>query len=91
MNKKRLAEDIAKRISSRAYLAYNFVDLLIEVVGENLAKGNKIVLPGFGSWWVKAKRAKRVLHPRSKEPLIIAPTKVVKFVPSENLCRILQK
>ncbi|MCU0276796.1 MAG: HU family DNA-binding protein [Acidobacteria bacterium] len=85
MNKKYLAEDIAKRISIKKYEAYNFIDLFIEVALDNLGKGRKLVLSKFGTLIIKKKNKKRVINPINREPMIIPPTKIVKFIPAENL------
>jgi DNA-binding protein HU-beta len=85
MNKKYLAEDIAKRISIKKYEAYNFIDLFIEVALDNLGKGRKIVLSKFGTLIIKKKNKKRVINPINREAMIIPPTRIVKFIPSENL------
>ncbi|MCP4220298.1 MAG: integration host factor, partial [bacterium] len=37
MNKKELAEAIFEKLEIKRFEAYSFIDLLIEVVGENLA------------------------------------------------------
>ncbi len=85
MNKKYLAEDIAKRISIKKYEAYNFIDLFIEVALDNLGKGRKLVLSKFGTLIIKKKNKKRVINPINREPMIIPPAKIVKFIPSESL------
>jgi nucleoid DNA-binding protein len=87
MNKKYLAEEIAKRISIKKYEAYNFIDLFIEVALENLGQGRKLVLSKFGTLIIKKKNKKRVINPITRQPMIIAPTKIVKFIPAENLKR----
>jgi nucleoid DNA-binding protein len=85
MNKKYLAEEIAKRISIKKYEAYNFIDLFIEVALENLGQGRKLVLSKFGTLIIKKKNKKRVINPITRQPMIITPTKIVKFIPAENL------
>lgn len=45
MNKKHLAEEIAKKLSLKKYEAYNFIDLLIEVATENFKGGKKSYSP----------------------------------------------
>ena len=85
MNKKYLAEDIAKKLSIKKYEAYNFIDLFIETAMENLGKGRKLVLSKFGTIIVKKKNKKRVINPINREPMIIPPTNIVKFIPAENL------
>lgn len=87
MNKKHLAEEIAKKLSLKKYEAYNFIDLLIEVATENFKGGQKIVLSKFGTLLVKNKKTKRVINPSNRQPMLIQPAKTIKFIPSENLKR----
>ncbi len=90
MNKKHLAEEIAKKLAIKKYEAYNFVDLFIETVSENLSQGEKIVLSKFGTLIIKSKKQKKVLNPNTRQAMLIPPTKVIKLVASENLKRKLE-
>ena len=50
-----------------------------------MGKGRKLVLSKFGTLIIKKKNKKRVINPINREPMIIPPTKIVKFIPSESL------
>ena len=87
MNKKHLAEEIAKKLSLKKYEAHNFIDLLIEVATESFKMGQKIVLSKFGTLVVRTKKTKRVINPNNRQPMFIQPAKTIKLIPSENLKR----
>jgi len=85
MNKKDISEIISRKLGIKKFEAYNFIDLLIEVINENLNKGDKIVISSFGKFDVVKRNKKKVINPNNKEIIIIPCKKVVKFSPSRNL------
>ncbi len=85
MNKKELAEAMLDKLDVRKYEAYSFIDLLIEVLGENLEKGEKILLAKLGTFKVVKRRKKRVINPNNSNAMTIPASKVVRFIPSQNL------
>lgn len=90
MNKKEIAAAVADRLHIKKYEAYNFAELLIETICEQLAAGRKVVISRFGTFYVKAKQSKRVINPQSRKPMFIAPTHIVKFIPSRRLKQMLR-
>jgi DNA-binding protein HU-beta len=90
MNKKQLAERIFKKLDIKRFEAYNFIDLLIEAIGEQLAKGEKVVISNFGTFKVVKRQEKRVINPNDKKEMTIPHRKVVKFLPSKNLKEIVR-
>lgn len=90
MNKKQLAERIFKKLDVKRFEAYNFIDLLIEAIGEQLAKGEKVVISNFGTFKVVKRQEKRVINPNDKKEMTIPPRTVVKFLPSKNLKEIVR-
>jgi len=90
MNKKQLAEEIARRLPMKKYQASHFVEQLTETIGENLARSHKVVISKFGTFSVRRKKPKRVLNPVNKRLMTIPETKVVKFIAAENLKKLLE-
>jgi DNA-binding protein HU-beta len=87
VSKNFLAEEMSKEIDVKKYQTYDFIALFIETVVENLRLGKKVVISGFGTFVVKERRAKKVINPVSKTPMVIAPRKTVKFIPSRILTK----
>lgn len=85
MNKKEVAESIYKKLDVKRFEAYSFIDLLIELVIENLKKGDKLVISNFGTFRVIERQEKRVINPNDKIAMIMSKRKIVKFLPSKNL------
>jgi len=61
------------------------VESLFAIVKEELAKGEKVMISGFGRWSVREKRARRGRNPRTGEAMTITARKVVTFKPSTAL------
>lgn len=90
MNKREISEKMAKELMIKKFEVYNFIDLMIEIMVENLCQGKKIVLSNFGTFKVIKRNNKRVINPNNKQPLIIPAKKIVKFLPSKNLKKIVK-
>jgi len=91
MNKKQIAENIYKKLEIKKFVAYGFIDLLIEAVSEQLAKGEKVVISNFGTFKLVHRQKKKVINPNNKKKMTIAAGKVVKFLPSQNLKNMVRK
>lgn len=91
MNKKDISERIFKKLEIKKFEAYQFIDLFIEVMVENLSRSKKVVISNFGTFKVIKRQEKRVINPNNKKPMIIPSGKIVKFFPSRNLKDILNK
>lgn len=85
MNKKQLAECIFSKLEIKRFEAYGFIDLLIEVIGEELARGGKVMISNFGTFKIFHRRDKRVINPNTRVEMVIPSKKIVKFLPSKNL------
>ena len=90
MNKREISEKIADKLMVKKFEVYSFIDLMIEVMVENLEKEKKIVLSNFGTFKVIKRNNKRVINPNNKKPLTIPSKKVVKFIPSKNLKKLVK-
>jgi nucleoid DNA-binding protein len=80
--------DIAARIAEMGLTkkqALRAVEVTIETIKETLRKGEKIQLVGFGSFQVRAKRARRGRNPQTGGEITITARKVLKFKPGKAL------
>ncbi len=85
MNKRELTERIASKTDFKKFEVQNYIDLLIEVIGETLDDEKKIVLSNFGTFRVVQREKKSVIHPGTNKRMEIRPQKIVKFFPALNL------
>ena len=61
------------------------VESLFEIIKDDLAKGNDVLISGFGKWTVKAKKKRKGRNPQTGEDLTIGARRVVTFKSSSAL------
>ena len=82
MNKTELVAAIAERTE----LTKKDADqAFIDVVGDELSKGEKIQLAGFGTFEVTERAARDGINPRTKETIHIPASKAPKFKAMKSL------
>jgi integration host factor subunit alpha len=64
----------------------DIVESVLEIIKENLEKGENLKISGFGNFIVKQKRARRGRNPQTGESLTLDARRVLTFKPS-NLLR----
>jgi DNA-binding protein HU-beta len=85
MNKAELVKRMAEISGTTKVNAEKLLDAFMQAVEEALAKGDKVVLVGFGSFQVVTRNAREGRNPKTGEPLKIPAKKVPKFVPGKKL------
>ena len=79
MNKTDLVKHVAKEADVTQAVAAKAVDAVFGGISASLAAGEKVQIPGFGSFEVR-ERAERVGHdPRTKEEVLIPKSRAVGF------------
>lgn len=79
MNKTELINAIAEKANITKVQAKSALEATINTISESLAKGDKVVLIGFGTFAVAEKTARKGINPRTKEVIEIPARKAVKF------------
>jgi DNA-binding protein HU-beta len=81
--------DLVERIAeltgmpkTRVALCY---DTLFELMGEALAKGDKVAVPSFGTFQISERPARKGRNPATGETITIKASKGVRFKPSKAL------
>lgn len=88
MNKTELINAISEKAGLSKADSKKALDAFIETVGEELKKGGKIALVGFGTYSVTEKAARKGINPRTKQPINIPAKKVVKFKAGADLSNL---
>lgn len=68
----------------RTHVAQVF-EKVFELMTEHLAAGEKVTVPGFGTFQVSERPARQGRNPATGETIQIAASKTVRFKPSKNL------
>jgi DNA-binding protein HU-beta len=65
--------------------ALKIVDLILETIKERLARGEKVVVSGFGCFRVVTRKDRKGVNPQTGESLVIPGRKAIVFKPSKYL------
>ena len=92
VTKKDLAKSVAQTVSSRNTTAQEAVDALFSAMREELIKGNRIEIRGFGVLEVRDTKAKPAArNPRTGEVVYVPPRRKTHFKPGKDLKEALHK
>lgn len=79
MNKKEFVDAIVAKTGLTQAQASSAVKAFTEVVVEEMKKGEKVQLVGFGTFEVSKRAARQGINPLTKETITIAAANVPKF------------
>ncbi len=79
MNKTELTAAVAEKAGLSKKAADAAVAAVLDTITEELAKGEKVQLIGFGTFEVRARAEKQGHNPKTGEAMTIAATKVPAF------------
>ncbi|KGN81861.1 MULTISPECIES: HU family DNA-binding protein [unclassified Porphyromonas] len=85
MNKTEFIARVAEKAGLTKVDAQKAVNAFADVVAEQLKKGDKVALLGFGTFSVNDKPARTGINPKTKEKINIPARKAVKFKPGSAL------
>ena len=85
MNKTELIAAVAEKAEISNKDAEKAVKAFTDAVAEELAKGGKVQLVGFGNFEVSERPAREGRNPRTGETMTIAASKTPKFKPGKAL------
>lgn len=95
MNKRDLIRELAKRTGLRLAQAQMVLDALFGVQDEpgiipvTLRRGEKVVIPGFGSFTVRTRKARRARNPRTGETIQVPERRVPAFKVGRHLAQFI--
>ena len=91
MNKSDLASEVAKKTKLSKAKAWEVVSATFESIKGSLKKGQKVSLIGFGSFLVRARKARTGRNPQTGETIQIKARKVPAFSAGSELKKALVK
>jgi DNA-binding protein HU-beta len=87
MNKVELIAAVAEKAGMTKVDARKAIDALMEVSKNELKKGEKIALVGFGTMGVTERPARQGRNPKTGKTIKIAAKKVVRFKPAKDILK----
>ena len=91
MTKAELIDQIAAEATISKAAAGKALNAAINAITASLEKGEKVVLPGFGTFEVREKAATTARNPRTGETIQVAAKKAPAFKPSATLKNVVNK
>ena len=85
MNKTQLIEAVAEKTALSKAQTERTVKAVLDIIAEELGKGEAVSLLGFGKFEVKTRSARNGRNPRTGAPIKIAAARVPKFSPGALL------
>ena len=79
MNKAELINAISEKTEKSKASSEKFLDALTDTISEELTKGNKVQLVGFGSFEVRARAARKGHNPQTNQEIRIPACKAPVF------------
>ncbi len=85
MNKTELVNAIAAKTGMTKVAAKNAANAFMATVQEQLNKGERVALVGFGTFNVVERKARTAKNPMTGKPIKVPAKKVAKFKPGSTL------
>jgi len=85
MKKGDLVRNVAKRAGTTIKLAQAVIDAAFDEIASALERGERLILPGFGSFSVVNKKQRKGRNPQTGQEIVIPARKAVKFSASATL------
>jgi len=87
MTKRQLVDQVARKAHLTKKAATEAVDVFLDEIGRVLAKGEKVVLSGFGTFKAKSMKGKTVKIPNTEKMVTIKAHRLPRFTPGKKLKR----
>ena len=91
MNKTELIASVAQKSDLTKKDAEKAVKAVFEAVSESLKKGDKVQIIGFGTFEVRARKAREGRNPRNNKPIKILASKTPAFKAGKQLKDMVNK
>lgn len=91
MNRSTLSSQVAKKANITKTQANQVINIALWSIKIALKKGERVQLVGFGSFWVKQRKARMGRNPRTGQPLQIKAKKVPVFTAGAALKKAVKK
>ena len=85
VNKDSLVDAISVKLDLSKKAVEGVIESLEEIITEEIRKGNKVTLTGFGTFKVSDRAAREGINPQTKEKIQIPAMKVPKFTAGKSL------
>ena len=85
MNNKEFINALATRLQENPKTVKQHVEALVDALANLLDEGATLNVQGFGTYEVKKKKERIIVHPITKQRQLVPPKLVIAFKPSPTL------
>lgn len=90
MTKNELIEKVAKKANLTKRAAQDAVNTTFDLIKDNLTRGEKMVITGFGTFLIRSRAARRGRNPQTGETIQIPNKKTPGFTAGKTLKRLIK-
>ncbi len=91
MTKADLVEIVFEKVGLSKKEAQDIIEIIFDMIKQAFVRAESVKIPGFGTFNVRQKAARRGRNPQTGEELTIAPRKVLTFKASNQFKAMIEK
>lgn len=91
MTKADLVEIVFEKVGLSKKEAQDIIEIIFDTIKESFVAGESVKVPGFGTFNVRQKAARRGRNPQTGDELTIAPRRVLTFKASNQFKALIEK
>lgn len=85
MTKAELVEAVAQQTRLTKKSAAEIIEVVFDHIGRAVKAETRFAYPGFGTWSIRTRKARKIRNPQTGEPMKLKATKTVGFRPAKEL------
>ena len=85
MTKAELVEAVAVQSRLTKKAAGEFMDIVFASIGKAVKLDGRFCYPGFGTWSVRTRKARKIRNPQTNQLMKLKATKTIGFRPAKEL------
>ena len=85
MTKSELVEAVASQSRLTKKAATEVLEVVFGTIGKAVKKDARFSYPGFGTWSIRTRKARKIRNPQTNEIMKLKATKTIGFRPAKEL------
>jgi DNA-binding protein HU-beta len=85
MTKAELVEVVAAQSKLTKKSAAELLDIVFNNIGKAVKRDDRFSYPGFGTWSVRSRKARKIRNPQTNEMMKLKASKTIGFRPAKEL------
>jgi DNA-binding protein HU-beta len=85
MTKAELVEMVSIQTGQTKKATAEFIDVVFQNIGEAVKQNDRFSYPGFGTWALRTRKARKIRNPQTNEIMKLKATRTIGFRPAKEL------